>query len=36
MALVLSVTLRHYLTDVYLLNLYQGSKLKKKVRLSML
>ena len=36
MALILSVTLRLYLREVYLLNIYQGSKLKKKMRLSLL
>ena len=33
---ILGVTLQHYLKEAYVLNLYQGSKLKKKMRLSLL
>ena len=36
MSLILSVTLKSYLREAYLLNLYQGGKLKKKMRLSLL
>jgi len=31
MGLILSVTLKNYLKEAYLLNLYQGGKLKKKM-----
>ena len=33
---IIAVTLKHYLKEVYPLSLYQGSKLKKKMRLSLL
>ena len=33
---ILGVTLQHYLKEAYVLNLFQGSKLKKKMRLSLL
>ena len=36
MTFILSVTLRHYLQEVYSLSLYQGGKLKKKMRLTLL
>ena len=33
---ILGVTLRHYLKEHFLLNLFQGNKLKKKMRLDLL
>jgi hypothetical protein len=36
MKYILAVTLQAYLQETYLLSLYQGSKLKKKMRLTLL
>ena len=36
MRYIFGVTLKHYLGEVYLLHLYEGSKLKKKMRLGLL
>lgn len=36
MRYILAVTLKHYFQDVYALGLFQGGKLKKKMRLSLL
>lgn len=36
MRFILAVTLRHYFLEVYPLSLHQGSKLKKKLRLTLL
>jgi hypothetical protein len=36
MRYILAVTLKHYFSDIYPLSLLQGSRLKKKLRLSLL
>lgn len=36
MRYILAVTIRHYFLEIYPLSLHQGSKLKKKLRLTLL